>query len=214
MLRFYIAVLLAAAAAPAHDVVTTKLTWSAEISRIVYRRCGSCHRAGGRAPMALVTYEEARPWAKAIRDEVLARTMPPWGAARGYGDLMHDASLTQDEITRIAEWVEGGAPEGDAKYLPVFAPNEPHGTGTLRGRRTRVSSFSSPVVLMGLQPLTNVADSKISALFPDGSVVPLVWLRGYQAGSGRMFELRDPVRLVKGTRIVTEPKVPIELVIR
>ena len=57
--------------ASAHDVITTKLTWSAEISRIVFRRCMSCHREGGPTPMSLTTYETARPWAKAIRDQVL-----------------------------------------------------------------------------------------------------------------------------------------------
>jgi mono/diheme cytochrome c family protein len=63
--------------ATSHDPVTTKLTWSQEISRIIYKRCAGCHGEGGR-PMSLVTYEEARPWAKAIRDEVLNRRMPPW----------------------------------------------------------------------------------------------------------------------------------------
>ena len=58
--------------------------------------------------MALLDYEQARPWAKAIRDEVLARRMPPWGAVKGYGEFQGDRSLTQDEMNRIAEWVEGG----------------------------------------------------------------------------------------------------------
>src|SRR2546422_700161 len=72
-----------------HDPITTKLTWNREISRIVYKRCGSCHHQGGRA-MDLTTYELARPWAKAIRDEVLARRMPPWGAVKGVGEFAGD----------------------------------------------------------------------------------------------------------------------------
>src|SRR5215204_4019593 len=102
----------------AHDPVSTKLTWTQEISRIVHKRCVSCHREGRPAPMSLLTYENARPWAKAIKEEVLNRSMPPWGAVKGFGDFRDDPSLTQDEINRIAEWVEGGAPEGDPAYSP------------------------------------------------------------------------------------------------
>src|SRR5687767_7300477 len=103
----------------AHDPVTTSLTWSQEISRIFIKRCVSCHRDGGSAPMTLTSYGEARPWAKAIKEEVLDRKMPPWGAVKGFGEFRNDASLTQDEVLRIAEWVEGGAPEGDPQYLAV-----------------------------------------------------------------------------------------------
>src|SRR3954471_24469127 len=106
-----------AAAAFAHDPITTNLTWSKEISRIVYQRCANCHRPQGRA-MSLLTYEEARPWAKAIRDEVLNRRMPPWGAVKGVGEFRDDASLSQTEMDLLVNWVEGGAPEGDAIYLP------------------------------------------------------------------------------------------------
>ena len=77
-----------------HDVITTKLTWNREISRVIYKRCASCHRAGGPA-MSLTTYEEARPWAKAIRDRVVARSMPPWGAVKGVGAFQNDPSLTE-----------------------------------------------------------------------------------------------------------------------
>ena len=64
---------IAAGLASAHDLITTKLTWSAEISRIVLKRCAGCHKEGGTAPMPLTAYEGVRPWAKAIRDEVLSR---------------------------------------------------------------------------------------------------------------------------------------------
>jgi hypothetical protein len=99
----------------AHDTITTKLLWTQEISRIVNRHCVSCHRDGG-AAMSLATYDEARPWAKAIRDEVLARRMPPWGAVKGVGEFRGDPSLSQIEIDMIVNWVEGGAPKG-RRYL-------------------------------------------------------------------------------------------------
>ena len=104
-------------AAVAHDPITTKLLWTQEISRIVNKHCASCHREGGGA-MSLMTYDEARPWAKAIRDEVLARRMPPWGAVKGVGEFRDDPSLSQIEIDMIVNWVEGGAPKGDDIYLP------------------------------------------------------------------------------------------------
>src|SRR4051812_30441087 len=71
--------MVGAAPLQGHDPITTNLTWSKEISRVLYEHCASCHRDGGRA-FSLMTYEAARPWAKAIRDEVLNRRMPPWDA--------------------------------------------------------------------------------------------------------------------------------------
>ena len=100
-----------------HDVITTKITWDREISRIVYTRCAGCHNAGG-AAFSLATYAEARPWAAAIKEEVEERRMPPWGAVKGFGDFRNDEALTPEQIELIVSWVSGGAPEGDAKDLP------------------------------------------------------------------------------------------------
>lgn len=199
--------------ASAHDVITTKLTWSAEISRIVFRRCVSCHKPRGNTPMSLMTYEEARPWAKAIRDEVLARRMPPWGAIKGYGEFRHDASLTQDEITRIAEWVEGGAPEGDPKYLPAAVP-QIDSDPLPSGKRIRTARLSADTVVLGMHPLTDVRNAKVLAQRPDGSVEPLIWLHDYKAAWNRTFVLKNPLALPGGTKIVAEPDTPIELLVK
>src|SRR5215467_2085531 len=86
--------------ARAHDVITTKLTWDREISRIFNLRCNSCHQPGGRA-FSMMTYAEARPWAVAIKEEILARRMPPWGAVKGFGDFRNDEGLTGEQI----EWI-------------------------------------------------------------------------------------------------------------
>src|SRR5207247_2521626 len=110
-----------------HDVITTPLTYSREISRLVFERCAHCHRPGG-AAFSLMTYAEARPWAAAIKEEVLERRMPPWGAVKGFGEFSDDQGLTQEQIELIADWVEGGAPEGDPKLLPKvsdFAAERP-----------------------------------------------------------------------------------------
>ncbi|HEX4593689.1 MAG TPA: cytochrome c, partial [Bryobacteraceae bacterium] len=101
----------------AHDVISTKITWSREISRIVYKRCASCHHEGGSA-FSLMTYTEARPWAKAIKEEVLERRMPPFSAVKGFGELRDDKAITQEELHLIADWVEGGSPEGEPSLMP------------------------------------------------------------------------------------------------
>ncbi len=100
----------------AHDIITTAITWDREISRIVYERCASCHHEGGRA-FSLMTYAAARPWAVAIKEEVLERKMPPWGAVKGFGDFRNDKALTPEQLELIISWVGGGVPEGEAKDL-------------------------------------------------------------------------------------------------
>lgn len=69
--------------------------------------------------MSLATYDEARPWAKAIKEELLEKRMPPWHAVKGYGDFRNAPSLTQRDVDLIVNWVEGGAPKGDEKDLPA-----------------------------------------------------------------------------------------------
>lgn len=68
--------------------------------------------------MSLASYEEARPWAKAIKEELLEKRMPPWYAVRGFGEFRNAPRLTQRDVDAIVNWVEGGAPKGDAKLLP------------------------------------------------------------------------------------------------
>jgi hypothetical protein len=110
-------VILLTARTSAHDPITTKVTWSREISRIVERRCAGCHRPDGVAPMPLTSYEQIRPWVKAVKEEVVSRRMPKWPAARGVGDFENDRSLSPFEVELIAAWVDGGAPKGDSKHL-------------------------------------------------------------------------------------------------
>src|SRR3954470_19871427 len=103
----------------AHDVITTKLTFSRDIYRVFASRCLTCHGTGSSIP--LTTYEEVRPWAVSIKEQVLSRSMPPWGAVKGFGDLSPDHGLSQEEIMIIAAWVIGGAPQGNPALLPKQA---------------------------------------------------------------------------------------------
>src|SRR5499433_4370741 len=102
---------------PAHDIITTPVTWNREISRIVYSRCVACHREGG-AAFALTEYRETFPWRTAIKEEILERRMPPWGAVKGYGDFRNDQALTPEQLELLTSWSQGGSPEGEEKDLP------------------------------------------------------------------------------------------------
>ena len=94
-------------------------TYTKDVAPILYARCAACHRPTQMAPMSLMTYEEVRPWAKAIKQRVVKREMPPWFADPAHGVFANDASLPQAEIETIARWVDSGAPRGDARDLPA-----------------------------------------------------------------------------------------------
>jgi Copper type II ascorbate-dependent monooxygenase, C-terminal domain len=96
----------------------TSLTFCKDIAPIFYKNCVTCHRAGEIAPMSLVRYKEIRPWARAIREKVLTRQMPPWHADPQHGEWANDRRMSQAEIDAIATWVDGGAKEGNPKDLP------------------------------------------------------------------------------------------------
>jgi hypothetical protein len=93
--------------------------FSKDVLPIMQKRCQNCHRPGEVAPMSFLTYQDARPWAKAIREAVLTRKMPPWFADPHYGKFVNDRSLSQDEIDTLVSWVDGGAREGDSKDAPA-----------------------------------------------------------------------------------------------
>src|SRR5262245_56484187 len=92
----------------------SQVTWTTDVEPIVKRRCLGCHTTYGFGPMSLVTYQEAREWSKAIRREVLERRMPPWPAARGFGDFANDRSLTPIEVELVTAWADGATPLGPA----------------------------------------------------------------------------------------------------
>jgi len=111
-----------------HKPITTPIIFKKEIAQIFQRKCFQCHSENNLA-MPLTTYELARPWARAIREEILARHMPPWGAVHGFGEFANDLGLTQREMDIILSWADGGAPSGVVKaeenVPPVYVPAEP-----------------------------------------------------------------------------------------
>ncbi|HYM25152.1 MAG TPA: cytochrome c [Vicinamibacterales bacterium] len=120
-LIFGVGVCAAAAvgAAPPVRTAAPAVTFTKDVAPILHARCVTCHRAGEVAPMSLITYQEARPYARAIRDRVVSRAMPPWFADPHFGSFANDARLSQKEIDTIAAWVDAGAPQGDAKDMPA-----------------------------------------------------------------------------------------------
>jgi len=94
-------------------------TFAKDVAPIFYSKCVECHRPTMFAPMSLVKFEEARPWARSIRTRVAARTMPPWGADPDHGVFKNDPRLSDKQIATILAWVDGGAPRGDDKDLPA-----------------------------------------------------------------------------------------------
>lgn len=93
-------------------------TYSRDVAPIVYRNCTSCHRAGEIGPMPLITYQDARPWARAIRLRVAMGAMPPWHADPAHGEFVNDRRLSEADRNTILAWADGGAPEGDPRDLP------------------------------------------------------------------------------------------------
>ncbi len=93
-------------------------TFSKDVAPILYDRCVGCHRPGEAGPMALRTYQEVRPWAKAIKNSTMTRSMPPWHADPSQTHFSNIRRLTDAEVQTIANWADAGAPEGNAKDLP------------------------------------------------------------------------------------------------
>ena len=99
---------------PAH------VTFTKDVAPILYRSCVRCHRPDEIAPMSLLTYADARPWAQAMKMRVSKREMPPWFLDKTIGiqKYKNDPSLSDDEIATIVKWVDGGAPQGNPADMP------------------------------------------------------------------------------------------------
>jgi hypothetical protein len=95
------------------------VTFTRDVAPVLERNCQGCHRPGEAAPFSLLTYEQARPWARAIKEAVLLKKMPPWFADPHYGKFSNDRSLAQKDVDTLIAWADGGTPRGDAKDLPT-----------------------------------------------------------------------------------------------
>ena len=199
----------------AHDPITTQVTWNREIIRLLSARCVSCHHDGG-AAFSLTTYDDARPWAKAIKEETLERRMPPFAAVKGFVDLRDDQSLTMEQLELISDWVEGGAPEGDPTWLPTAAAAtiparnrqaDLQPDKSEAGVRTDVSSgavLGHAMTINGVEikNLDSGGSLRAFAQLPDGRMEPLIWIYQYNPKFQRPYYFRKPLLLPSGARIL------------
>ena len=196
--------------ADAHGVGSPPVTWNREISRLVLQRCASCHRPDGTA-FSLLTYRDAQPRANEIKDAVLSRRMPPWGAVKGFGSFRNDLSLSQEQIETIARWVDGGIRRGNSPLqlpepssFPTAAPsNDPAPTAQVSGPLT----LGRPITLDGLLPerVPTGQSLRIVAILPGGTVQPLVWLHDFDNRFRHPFLFRRVMDLPSGTVIQGVP---------
>jgi hypothetical protein len=210
-----IAVLAVCTKGGSHDIITTPVTWDKEISRIFYSRCISCHREGGTA-FSMAEYKDAFPWRTAIKEEVLERRMPPWGAVKGFGDFRNDQALTPEQLELLTSWSQGGSPEGDAANLPPKDKLDEMmkddvwraGKGLTKHRKGEIIASGEfklvkPFTLDGLLPAESSADNSFQMIaeFPDGRIEPLLWLDGYKSQFAHPFLFLSPMKLPAGTII-------------
>jgi hypothetical protein len=197
----------------AHTFYSTKITWSRDVSRIVYRNCASCHHPGG-SSFSLMTYKEARPWAESIKHQVLERRMPPWNAVKGFGDFANDHGLTQEDLEIVGEWVEGGCPEGDPAYMPPV----PDFSGTAAGgsindRAPQLAVNGKAVIKrtvivagIGTRHVPESGELQAIAIESNGTVVPLLWVEKFNPAWTQVYHFREPLRFPAGTRIEVSPR--------
>src|SRR4051795_9540712 len=95
-----------------------EITFTRDVAPVLYKQCVGCHRPGDIAPMSLLTYKDARPWAAAIREAVVSRKMPPWLADPTVGRWSNDPRLSDAEIQKIRDWAAGPKLEGNPKDMP------------------------------------------------------------------------------------------------
>src|SRR3984885_15159602 len=144
------------------------VTFTKDIAPILQAKCQDCHRQGGMAPMALVGYQEVRPWAKSVKPRVLAHTMPPWFLDKTVGiqHFSNDASLSDQQIATIVKWVDSGSPIGDQKDMPPPKNYSDEDTWKL------AKQFGAPDLILKSEPYTMPAHGQDVWLKPltDGNI--------------------------------------------
>jgi hypothetical protein len=194
-----------------HDIITTSLTYSRDISRILAAHCVACHGSGAAIP--LTNYKEVRPWAVGIKEQVLSRSMPPWGAVKGFGNLAPDYGLSQEDIMIVAAWVLGGAPEGNPQALPKTLPAQSESSKNARLNNALTvetrSELKTTLRVAGIRPLSDsiVESAQLVAKLPDGRIEPLLWLSHFDPKS---LDLRTHGSFTFRKPLILPPKTVIQ----
>lgn len=206
-----------------HSFYTTKITWSADVSRVMYRNCVSCHHPGG-SSFSLMTFNEARPWAEDIKLQVLERRMPPWNAVKGFGEFKDDRGLPQEDLEIIGEWVDGGEPEGNPAYMPPTPDFTAQAAGDRHqaedaARRLRLAGntlLRHAVSAIGVEPHLQGEQSALQAVarYPSGEIEPLIWIENFNPAYHKAYYFLEPLHFPAGTRIeVSPPQAGLDLLL-
>jgi hypothetical protein len=180
-------------------------TFAKDITPIFQEKCQDCHRKGSMAPMSLITYDETRPWAKAIKQRVASRNMPPWHLDKTVGiqQFQNDISLSDEQISTIVRWVDAGAPQGNPKDMPA-AKQWPTDDGWKLARQ-----FGAPDFVLKSEPYTMPAHGQ-DVWFKPVTDIPVTeprWVRAVEmrpaTPAGRRITHHTLARLLQ-----TEPDAP------
>ena len=137
---------------PVASAASAAPTFTKDVAPILQAKCQSCHRPGTVAPMSLLTYQDARPWARSIRNRVSRREMPPWHLDKTVGiqKFKNDTSLSDAQVDTIVAWVDSGAPMGDPKDMPALVQFDDD-TWTI-GKPDLIISLAKPDVVAANAP--------------------------------------------------------------
>ena len=156
--------------------------------------------------MSLVTYADARPYANAMREEVLARRMPKWHAARGYGQFANDPSLSPFDIALIVSWVDGGALRGDPAKPATPVPPRQVTKSAARKVALPCRDAALPAGrLLAITPALGEGNSAgFSVVLPGGRHEIVAWIRDYEKEFPETYWLETPLRVPPGSRLHAE----------
>jgi hypothetical protein len=209
MKRFLLPVVLLLVTCVAYEAhnVGTAITWNRDISRIFYDRCASCHHEGG-SSFSLMHYPDVQPRAVAIKEAVLSRRMPPWGAVKGFGDFRNDQGLSQEQLGLITDWIDSDTPKGSNPNVLPKEPKFDKASSKIKPPKNGIPvtgelTLNRAVTIDGLLPekIPSRSSIKIFAALPDGTMEPLVWFYEYTDSYRHPFMFRKPLSLPTGTVI-------------
>ena len=185
--------------AGAHKPVTSKYTFTEDVYPIVRQQCGACHAPGGVAPMSLLTYDEARPWAESIRLEVASGHMPPWFGDPGFAELRDPHKLSPRDIDVLLTWATGGTPQGPM----VSAPASPAKNTWRRGR----PDLALPLPAVFRLPADKTEDTQEFVLQPAGDRDRFIAMADLLPGTPAI--VHDAVIFTRGTGAAGENAIAV-----
>lgn len=176
-------VMCAVGAANGGESPSPSISYSKDIAPIIFKHCVTCHRPGEAVPMTMMNFEETRPWVKAIKNAVVSRAMPPWHADPAFGDFLNDISLDDEQISKIVQWVDAGAPQGNPSEMP--APPE-FKSGWQLGEPDYVLNF--PKAEIAAEGKDSVTDLLATIQIPEKR-----WIRALEVKPGNRAVLHHAV---------------------